>query len=257
VISAGVRLGAGELAMLAALGVALPEVARRPRVAVIATGDELVGVDELPGPGQIVDSNAYALSAQIRDAGGDPVYLGIARDDRAAVAALIARALSHDVVVTTGGVSAGDRDFVRDALADAGVVLDFWKVAMKPGKPLAFGLAGPVPVFGLPGNPVSAQVSFELFVRPALLTMQRAASPLRPRAPAVLPHGYKKPPGRAHYLRARLVRDGERLVAVLGTKQGSGMMSSMIGVTALVEIAEDLGEIPPGETAPALLLGAT
>jgi molybdopterin molybdotransferase len=254
-VSAGARLGPGELGLLAALGVARPRVARRPRVALIATGDELVGVDQTPAPGQVVDSSAYALSAQIRDAGGEPIYLGIARDDRAALAATIRHALTHDAVMTTGGVSAGDRDHVRDALADAGVVPDFWKVAMKPGKPLAFGMAGRVPVFGLPGNPVSSMVSFELFVRPALLVMQGAA-PHRPRAPVVLPAGYRKPPGRAHYLRARLRRDGDRLIADLHGKQGSAMLSSMIGAAALVEIDRDLGDIPPGGTAPALLLEA-
>ena len=253
-LTAGARLGPGELGLLAALGVARPPVARRPRVAILATGDELVDVDIAPAPGQVVSSSAYALAAQIRDAGGEPIYLGIARDDRAETAAMIHRALDHDVVVTTGGVSAGDRDYVRDALGDAGIDLDFWKVAMKPGKPLAFGRARAALVFGLPGNPVSSMVSFELFVRPALLALQGAAATLRPRAPVVLPDGYRKPPGRAHYLRARLRRDGERLVAELHAKQGSGMMSSMIGFHALVEIDRDLGEIAPGGTAPALLL---
>jgi molybdopterin molybdotransferase len=158
-------------------------------------------------------------------------------------------------VVTTGGVSAGDRDHVRDALAAAGVVPDFWKVAMKPGKPLAFGMAGAVPVFGLPGNPVSSMVSFELFVRPALLALQGAPT-ARPRARVVLPAGYRKPPGRAHYLRARLRRDGDLLIADLHTKQGSHMLSSMVAASALVEIDAALGDIPAGGTAPALLLEA-
>jgi molybdopterin molybdotransferase len=256
VLGAGIRLGAGELGLLAALGVARPRVTRRPRVALLATGDELVSVDTAPGPGQVVDSSAYALAAQIRDAGAEPVYLGVARDDRAALVATLRQALGHDALVTTGGVSAGDKDHVRDALAEAGVVPDFWKVAMKPGKPLAFGTAGAVPVFGLPGNPVSSMVAFELFVRPALLALAGAAVVTRPRAPVVLPGGYRKPPGRAHYLRARLHRDGERLIADLHARQGSGMLSSMIGAAALVEIDRDLGDIPPGGTAPALLLEA-
>jgi molybdopterin molybdotransferase len=256
VLTAGTRLGAGELGLLAALGVARPRVAPRPRVALLATGDELVAVDQELGPGQVVDSSAYALAAQIRDAGAEPVYLGVARDDRAALVATLRAALGHDALVTTGGVSAGDKDHVRDALAEAGVVPDFWKVAMKPGKPLAFGTAGAVPVFGLPGNPVSSMVAFELFVRPALLALAGAAVVTRPRAPVVLPDGYRKPPGRAHYLRARLHRDGERLIADLHARQGSGMLSSMVGAAALVEIDAALGDIPAGGTAPALLLEA-
>ncbi len=181
VIAAGVRLGAGELGLLAALGFATIAVARAPRVAILATGDELVSVTTTPGLGQVVDSSAYALAAQIREAGGLPEYLGIARDDRAEVTALVARALACDALVTTGGVSAGDRDFVRGALTDAGVALEFWKVAMKPGKPLAFGLGdgGRVPVFALPGNPVSSMVAFELFARPALRAMLGATDRAR------------------------------------------------------------------------------
>ena len=251
----GTRLGAGELGLLAALGIARPTVVRRPRVALLATGDELIDVDDEPEPGQVVDSSMYALAAQIRDAGAEPVFLGVARDDRTELTDRLRHAITFDAVVTTGGVSAGDRDHVRDALAEVGVVPDFWKVAMKPGKPLAFGMAGAVPVFGLPGNPVSSMVSFELFVRPALLAMQGTAT-TRPRARVILPAGYRKPPGRTHYLRARLRRDGDLLIADLHGKQGSAMLSSMIAATALVEIDAALGDIPAGGTAPALLLEA-
>jgi molybdopterin molybdotransferase len=255
-IAAGTRLGTGELAALAALGIASLSVARRPTVAIIATGDELVDVTSALAPGQVVDSSAYMLDAQVRDAGGTPAYLGIARDDRDAVAALVRTALDHDVVITTGGVSAGDRDHVRDALADAGVELALWKVAMKPGKPLAFGRAGTKLAFGLPGNPVSSWVAFELFVRPALLAMQRAAQRLRPRAPVLLPSKYTKPAGRAHYLRAAIERDGARLVAHPHARQGSAMLSSLIGVHALIEIPADATEIAAGATVDALLLEA-
>ena len=176
-VAGGTRLGAAELGLLAALGVATVEVVRAPRVAVIATGDELVDVSTAPGPGQIVDSSGFALAAMIHDAGGIATYVGIAKDDPATLAAVIAGALDHDVVITTGGVSVGERDHVRAALATAGVELELWKVAMKPGKPFSFGMNGRVPVFGLPGNPVSTFVAFELFVRPALLAMQGAALP--------------------------------------------------------------------------------
>lgn len=255
-IDAGVRLGWSEVGLLAALGCARVPVARRPVVAIIATGDELVDVGTVPAPGQVVDSSAYVLAAQIADAGGVPRYLGVARDSREAVQAMIEQALGADVVLTTGGVSVGDHDHVKPALAALGVALDFWKVAMKPGKPLAVARHGAVPIFALPGNPVSSAVAFELFVRPALLAMQGAAVTARPRTPVVLPDGYRKPPGRAHYLRAHLHREGERLIADLHPKQGSAILSSLVGLDALVEIAGELGTIEAGGTTSALLLRA-
>ncbi len=256
VIAAGTRLDGAALGLLAALGAAEVDVVRRPRVAILSTGDELVDVAQPLAAGQIVDSSAHALRALCADAGADATYLGIVRDQRAELTRAIARALGHDVIVTTGGVSAGDHDHVRGALADAGVVEDLWKVAMKPGKPLAFGMAGTTAVFGLPGNPVSTAISFELFVRPALLALQGAAVIDRPRAPVVLPDGYRKPAGRAHYLRARLERNGEQLVAHVHARQGSAMMSSMIACDALIEIPAETTEVAPGARATALLLVA-
>jgi len=256
VLSAGTRIGPGELGMLAALGMIEVPVARAPRVAIIATGDELVDAATQPGPGQLVDSSAHALAAMIRDAGGVPQSFGIARDDPMTLAALIASALDHDVVITTGGVSVGDRDYVRAALASAGVTLEAYKVAMKPGKPFSFGMNGTIPVFGLPGNPVSTFVGFELFVRPALLTMQGATVTARPRAPVAIVRGYKKAAGRAHYIRARVVRNGEHLVAHPHLKQGSAMLSSLIGCNALVELPADATEILPNSTQQAVLLEA-
>jgi molybdopterin molybdotransferase len=256
-VCAGVRLGVGELGLLAALGAGEVAVGRAPRVAVIATGDELVDVSVAPQPGQLVDSSAYALAAAIADAGGTVVRREIVRDDAAAIAAAVAAALRDcDAVVTTGGVSVGDRDHVRAALAAAGCRLEAWKVAMKPGKPFAFGHDGRAPVFGLPGNPVSAVVAFELFVRPALLAMQGAAVVTRSRAPVALASGYRKAAGRAHYLRARVTRDDGQLVARTHAKQGSAMLSSLVGCNALVEIAADVTAVRDGELAPALLLEA-
>ena len=255
-VAAGVRLGAGELIALAALGCATVPVARRPRVALLATGDELCAITTVPGLGQLVDSSAYGLRAQIAAAGGVAHYLGAVGDDPAALVDAIKRALAADVVVTTGGVSAGDHDHVRAALAAAGVTLDFWKVAMKPGKPLAVGRAGTTTVFALPGNPVSSAVGFELFVRPALLALQGATITARPRVPVVVPAGYRKPPGRAHFLRARLTRSGADLVATPHPKQGSAMISSLVGCDALIEIAAEVEELAPGDRATALLLRA-
>lgn len=260
VIAKGTRLAAWELGVLAALGIAEVSVSRIPRVALIATGDELVDVATLPGPGQLVDSSAHALVALIAEAGGVAHRVGIARDDVSALAGLISAALGYDAVITTGGVSVGDRDHVRAALAASGVELELYKVAMKPGKPFSFGMrpGEPVgtPVFGLPGNPVSTVVAFELFLRPALLAMQGAIKIERPRAPVQLVRGYRKQAGRAHYLRATVVRNGDHLIAHPHPKQGSAMLSSLIGCNALVELAADDTEIPPGSTAPALLLEA-
>jgi molybdopterin molybdotransferase len=257
-VAAGTRLGAGELAVLAAQGCVRVKVAPAPRVAVLATGDELVHVDRPPRPGQVVDSSAHMIAAQVAACGGAATYLGIARDDRDALARIVERAFGYDAIVTTGGVSAGDLDHVLAAIGDAGVDLEFWKVAMKPGKPFAFGRAadGGTPVFALPGNPVSSWVAFELFVRPALLAMQRATRLYRPRAPVELPAGYTKPAGRAHFLRASVARDGARLVATPHPKQGSAMLSSLVGVQALVEIPAAATTIEPGGVAEALLLEA-
>jgi molybdopterin molybdotransferase len=255
-VRAGERLGAAELGLLAALGVKEVPVARAPRVALIATGDELVSAGQPLGPGQIVDSSAHTLGALIPGCGGIATYVGIAKDDPITMAALIASAMDHDVVITTGGVSVGDRDHVRAALEAAGVELELWKVAMKPGKPFSFGMNGRVPVFGLPGNPVSTFVAFELFVRPALLAMQGAAVTQRPRAPVHLIRGYRKSAGRTHYLRAKVVRNGEHLIAHPHAKQGSAILSSLVGCNALVELPAEATEILPNTVVPAILLDA-
>jgi molybdopterin molybdotransferase len=259
VLTPGTRITAWHLGVLAALGVTTVTVARAPRVALIATGDELVEMDTQPGPGQLVDSSAHALVALVEEAGGIAHRVGIARDDVSALADLIAAALGYDVVITTGGVSVGDRDHVRAALASVGVELELYKVAMKPGKPFSFGLRQDerkTPVFGLPGNPVSTAVAFELFIRPALLAMQGATTVERPRAPVQLVRGYRKQAGRAHYIRANVVRNGDHLIAHPHPKQGSAMLSSLVSCNALVELPADATELLPGTSAPALLLEA-
>lgn len=256
VLSAGTRLTAWELGVLAALGLSEVMVSRVPRVAVIATGDELVEVGTVPAPGQLVASSTYALCALVEELGCIATSLGIVRDEIAPLAALL-RSPDYDVVITTGGVSVGDRDHVKAAFEAAGIALEVSKIAMKPGKPFSFGRRDQLAIFGLPGNPVSTLVGFELFVRPALLAMQGASALQRARAPVQLPRGYKKPAGRAHYLRARLAREGEQLVAHVHPKQGSAMLSSTIGCTALVEIAAELTDVAAGALVPAILLEAT
>ncbi len=253
-VAGGSRLGAGELALLAALGRVEVSVRRGPRVALITTGDELVDLSTQPLPGQIVDSSSHMLGALVEQCGGSAHYFGIAKDDPIAMAAMIASAMDHDAVITTGGVSVGDRDYVRAALDTAGVELELWKVAMKPGKPFSFGMNGKLPVFGLPGNPISTFVAFELFVRPALLAMQGAAITQRARAPVHLVRGYRKSAGRPHYIRAKVVRNGEYLIAHPHAKQGSAMLTSLIGCNALVELDADSTEVLPNSIVPALLL---
>ena len=246
VLAAGTRLRPWDLGVLAALGFAHVPVARAPRVALVATGDELVDIHDEPALGQLVESSSHVLAPLVAEAGGVAVRLGIARDIPDDIRAMLERASEHDVVITTGGVSVGERDFVRDALDE----LELYKVAMKPGKPFSFGRKRGTPVFGLPGNPVSTVVGFELFVRPALLAMQGASVTGRPRVTVVLPAGYHKPAGRAHYLRARV----EGGVAHVHPKQGSAMLSSLLGTNALVEIPAEATAIAPGGTAIALLL---
>lgn len=259
VLAAGTRLTGWDIGLLAALGVATIPVARAPRVALIATGDELVDVSVEPGHGQLVDSSVHALAALITEAGGVATRLGIARDNLASLADRLAAAAGFDVVITTGGVSVGDRDYVRTALEAAGISLELYKVAMKPGKPFSFGLrpgAPATPVFGLPGNPVSTIMGFELFLRPALLAMQGATVLERPQVPVRVVGGYQKQAGRAHYLRAHVTRQGEHLIGVPHLKQGSAMQSSLVGCNAFIVIAAESTTVPPGGTAPAILMEA-
>lgn len=257
VLRKGMIIGPGELGLCAAIGLAEVDLARRPSVGVLSTGDELIGVDAEPKPGQVINSNSYALAAQVLEAGGNPLHLGIAPDDRDAIAAKLRTGIEADVLLTSGGVSAGDYDLVLDCCKQLDIEIVFWKVAVKPGKPLLFGVAkSGALVFGLPGNPVSSAVTFELFVRPALLAMQGAARIHRPRAPVRLSRPYTKKPGRTHFLRARVTREGGTLTAEPHGKQGSGMISSLVDVDALVEVPAEVDSVEPGKPLSALLLRA-
>lgn len=171
VFERGRILRPADIGVLASIGVSVVRVTRRPRVAVIATGDELVELGQPLGPGQIVNSNAYTLAAAVEEAGGEAIIIGIVRDQPELMREAFVRALRADVLLSTGGVSVGNFDYVRSILADLGYHESFWKVAQKPGKPLSFGASGGTPVFGLPGNPVSALVCFYVYVVPALRSM--------------------------------------------------------------------------------------
>jgi molybdopterin molybdotransferase len=265
VLAAGSLLGPGELGLLAALGRTLVQVHRRPQVAIVSTGDELVPADVLPGPGQIVNSNAFALLAQVSEAGATGRVLPIAADDRQAIVACFAEAARADVVISSGGVSVGEFDYVREALAELGAVEQFAKVAMRPGKPLSFSrLFTPgrdVLFFGLPGNPASSMVSFELFVRPALRRLLGFAGGAleRPLLPVRLVEPVVPDRTRLHFMRAVVWRsetEPQILMARAPRHQGSGMLRSMVGVNALLRVPAGPAALPAGTTVFASLLQA-
>ena len=229
-IEPGVVLGASHLGVLASLGRTVVSVHQRPSVAILSGGDELVEPDRPAESGQIVSSNSYTIAAQCREIGARPVYLGIARDRPEEIEARLRAGLRADVIVSSAGVSVGDHDHVRGVLEKMGCRLRFWGVLMKPGYPLAFGViesTGTL-VFGLPGNPVSAAVTFEEFARPALRKMMGHRSVHRPVVRATLTDAMRKKPGRLHFVRVMLEnRDGNYFAMPAGN-QSSGVLTSMI-----------------------------
>ena len=240
VLEPGTLLTAAEIGLLATLGHGQVAVYRRPRVAILSTGNELADLGTEPGPGQIPNTNTYSLMAQVLEAGGDPVSLGVAPDRLEAIEERVRRARDADVILSSAGVSVGELDLVREALTRAGAELHLWKVSMRPGKPITFGSLGGRPFFGLPGNPVSAMVTFELFVRPALLKMsgRRRLARARVRARALSP--IPNPGARRGYLRVRLESDGEGSLGVrLTGEQGSAILRSMVAADGLVVVPPD------------------
>lgn len=233
-VPVGRRLTVRDLALTASMNVPWLRVRRRPRVSILATGDEVVMPGDTLAPGQIVSSNSLALCALVRQLGGEPVDLGIAGDSADSLSTLVAAASGTDLLVTIGGASVGEHDLVRSVLGAAGLQLDFWKIAMRPGKPLMFGQMHGVPMIGLPGNPVSALVCAWLFLRPLLLAMQGlpADDDLRD---AVLARDMGANDGRADFIRAKLSTDGQgRLVAEPFPKQDSGMLSRLAWSDCLI-----------------------
>jgi molybdopterin molybdotransferase len=256
-LPAGTVVGPGEVSVLASAARLSVPVIRRARVAILSTGDELVAPGQPLGPGQVCDSNGVALAAAVRLAGAEPVPLGIARDDRPALRALLERGLEADALVTSAGVSAGDRDLVKEILGELSVRQLFWKVDIKPGRPTAFGLRGRTPVFSLPGNPVSSLLTFEQFVRPALLKLMGHRRIFRPLRAAVLEAPLGKTPGRVNFVRVRLSRrpDGV-LVASTAGNQETGILKTLLRADALAVIPAEQGPLEAGQPVAVQLLGA-
>ncbi|HTZ41526.1 MAG TPA: gephyrin-like molybdotransferase Glp [Syntrophales bacterium] len=254
VIPKGCVLRAAEIGMLAALGRSYVSVHQRPVVAVVSTGDELVEIDETPGPGKIVNSNGYSLAAMVLEAGGIPLQVGIARDNREDLLAKFRTAARADIVVSSGGVSVGDYDLVKEIMAEIGNRIQFWRVAMRPGRPLAFGRLEGKPLFGLPGNPVSSMVSFEQFIRPSILKMRGYENLFRKAIRAEITERITKKKGLKYFLRARVeFRDGKYLAATTG-EQGSGILKSMVLANGLIVLPEDLTAAKPGDEVAVQLL---
>jgi molybdopterin molybdotransferase len=254
VLARGAVLGPAELGVAASVGRAELRCARRPRVGLLVTGDELVQPGEPLGPGQIYTSNGFALAAQIEGAGGELVLRETVPDTAEHTHAALERALeAADVVIASGGVSVGPHDHVKGALRKLGVEERFWGVALRPGKPTWFGTREGVLVFGLPGNPVSAMVTFQLFARPAMAALQ-GADPAARRAPATLDEPVPRNPRREQAVRVRLRHTDDGLHALTTGEQGSHMLTSMLGADALALVAVGEGEVGPGERVEVQLL---
>lgn len=258
VLTEGTPIYSTQIGLLARAGHGQVRAYRRPRVAVISTGDELIGIEEPTPPlGKIRDSNRYALGSMVQEAGAILHSLTHIPDDLAATEAAFRQCVDSgaDVIVTAGGVSVGDRDYVKPVLEKLGR-LEFWRIAMKPGKPLAFGQIGNTLFFGLPGNPVSAMVTFELFARPALRKMAGYlhSALMRPTISVTLSEPILHTPPRREYARAIVTLEQSGFVATTTGNQGSSRLSSMAGANALIVIPEYSNGLDAGEQAQALLL---
>jgi molybdopterin molybdotransferase len=247
ILLAGDMVRPPEVGMLATMGHAYVHVYQRPVVAILSTGDELVDLDEPFTHGKVVCSNSYSLAAQVRECGAIPISLGIATDDETDQRSRISEGLRADVMLTSGGVSVGKYDLVKETLSQLGMRMKFWKVNMKPGKPLVFGTIGNKPVFGLPGNPTSAMISFEQFVRPALLKMMGHKNLFRPLIEATLAQDVNISSDRLHLVRCKLFeKDGKMMAQTAGT-QSSGALRSMVMADGLMILAPDKAPFTAGD----------
>jgi molybdopterin molybdotransferase len=250
----GRLLRPADIGVLASVGTTMLRVVRRPRVAILATGDELVDIGQPQAPGQIVNTNEYALAAAVEEAGGEPIRLGIVRDQQEDLSRAFQEAFTADLVLSTGGVSMGTFDYVRARLRDLGYQECFWKVAQKPGKPLTFGFRNGTPAFGLPGNPVSALVCFYLYVLPAMRTMTGMAEVYLPHTEAALAEPLVKKAGLTEFVRC--IIEGpphDRRARSTGT-QSSGVLSSLSTGHGLIVTPQDAALVEEGTRVRVVLL---
>lgn len=254
-LSPGIRLGYAELAIAAQVGAAELRCYKKPRVAILSTGDEVVAIEDVPGPFHIRNSNSVSLGAQVRLAGGEPVLLGNAGDHVEELGAKIEQGLREDMLVLSGGVSMGKYDLVEGVLKSMGVEFYFDAVAMRPGKPTVFGRAGNRLVFGLPGNPVSTMVTFQLFAIPAIDILRGAKARPLPLLQATLSEALHEKPGLAHFLPARLQWKGEQAYVAALTWQGSGDLATMSRANCFLVVPSDAEDIAAGESVSVLPRG--
>jgi molybdopterin molybdotransferase len=262
VLKQGTVLRAAEVGVLASLGCSKVKVIRRPVVAVLATGDEIVAIGQPLPDGKIYNSNSYSLTVLVQHYGAVPKVLGIALDNEDSLMGKLRRGLEADMVITSGGVSLGDYDVVREVLAKEGEII-FWRVREKPGKPLVFGLlkgrsktggAKKIPFFGLAGNPVSAMVNFELFARPAILKMMGRKKLTKPTVRAVVEDVIENTDGRRVFTRVFVEKRGDGYFARLTGPQGSGILTSMALANGLAIVPEDKSGVEPGDVVEVMML---
>jgi molybdopterin molybdotransferase len=253
VLSQGTTIGPWEIGVLATLGYPTISVIRRPRVAILGTGDEVIDISEPLQPGKIRNSNSYLLEAAVKQTGAEAHRLGVARDTVESLREKFGEAINYDLILTSGGVSVGDFDLVKDIMQEQGK-MNFWRINMRPGKPVAFGQISGVPLLGLPGNPVSTAVTFELFGRPVIRKMQGHTRLLKPQVEVIVEDGVRDRAMRRHYVRAHVEWRAGRFIAHTTGNQGSHIMTSLLHANALVIVPEGGITIQPGDTAQALML---
>ncbi len=257
IIPRGTILRPAELGMLAILAKSFVLVQQRPRVAILSTGDELADLDEKFDEKKIVNSNSYGMAAAVQEAGGIPLLLGIARDTPESLKEKIAQGLGCDILVLSGGVSMGDYDFTKVVFAELGADMHFWKLAIRPGQPLAFGHIQGTLAFGLPGNPVSSMITFEQLVRLAIMKMGGHRQWARPVVQAEFQERFSKRPDRRHFLRGILEYHNGTLTVRTTGPQGSGILTSMVKANGLIDIPEEVETVHPGDTVHVQVLSRT
>ena len=254
IIAKGTTLRSGEIGMLAILAKSFVLVHQRPRVGILSTGDELADLDESFDENKIVNSNSYGIAAGVQEAGAIPVLLGIAKDNPDSLKDKIRQGLTCDILVLSGGVSMGDYDFTKPVFAELGADMNFWKLAIRPGQPVAFGKIQEKLAFGLPGNPVSSMVTFDQLVRPAMLKLGGHTTWERPKVQAVFQETFSKQTDRRHFLRGVLAHENGDLVVRTTGKQGSGILTSMVKANGFIDVPEEVEKLQPGDVVNVQLL---